>query len=421
MTTPTDPLTPATPPGPWGPPAWQVPAGSAPAAQGSSPAPFSGPPPVVAAGPTSGASVPREYHQALLRPGRQWWRGAVAIAVTAVVYLVGGGVLGILALAYDVQRGAQTAEGVTSSALVLTWPVLLATNLGNALLIPCAMLTQRWLFGVKGNWIHSVAGLFRWRVLARTAVIIVPLWVVYLVVMTLMQPPEGGRPIAWAFLAVVLLTTWLQSAGEEYGFRGILTRSVGSWFADRRVSLVVSALVSAIVFMLAHGAGDPWLIAYYFLFGVAMSIITWRTGGLESSALLHAVNNTVLFIVTALFEGGEATLDRSQGSGGPVLLFPIAMILVVTVGVWYRSKGIERTGVAEVIDRRPEVPAFALKAREADGGQQFPHLPQTPPAPGSQPPPPSGPQPPQPLHVPVVQPPPVPSPGSRPQQPPSAG
>ena len=42
------------------------------------------------------------------------------------------------------------------------------------------------------------------------------------------------------YLAIVLLTTPLQSAGEEYGFRGLVQRSAGSWFRSTRVALVVA-------------------------------------------------------------------------------------------------------------------------------------------------------------------------------------
>ena len=65
-------------------------------------------------------------------------------------------------------------------------------------------------------------------------------------------------------LAIVVLTTPLRATGEEFGSHGPLTRAAGSWVADPRVALVLGTLVSAVLFTVVHGAGDPWLVTYSF-------------------------------------------------------------------------------------------------------------------------------------------------------------
>ena len=127
----------------------------------------------------------------------------------------------------------------------------------------------------------------------------------------------------------MLLTTPLQAAGEEYGTRGLIMRAAGSWVASPLPGLIIAALVPSVLFMLAHGAGDPWLNVYYFLFGVTMSILAWRTGGLEAGIVLHAVNNMLAFGVVIL-AGQEINLDRSAGVGGAFMLVPMAALLIVT-------------------------------------------------------------------------------------------
>lgn len=116
--------------------------------------------------------------------------------------------------------------------------------------------------------------------------------------------------------------------------------------ADPRIALLISTALSATVFCLAHAASDPWLIGYYFFFGVAMSIVVWRTGGLEVSALIHTVNNLLLFTV-AIVMGQDlaAGLDRSDGAGGPWVLVPTLVIAAVTAFVWWwaRRHGVDRT------------------------------------------------------------------------------
>ena len=89
------------------------------------------------------------------------------------------------------------------------------------------------------------------------------------------------------------------------------------------------------MFTLAHGAGDPWLIGFYFAFAVVLSLITWRTGGLELAVLLHAANNLVAFGGLVLLQQDTSTvLDRSAGSAGPSVLLPAVILLLCSGALW---------------------------------------------------------------------------------------
>ena len=57
-----------------------------------------------------------------------------------------------------------------------------------------------------------------------------------------------------------ILLTPLQSAGEEYLFRGWIMQNVGSYFARPLVGLVVSLTVSTALFAAAHLSPDPWVL-----------------------------------------------------------------------------------------------------------------------------------------------------------------
>ena len=107
-------------------------------------------------------------------------------------------------------------------------------------------------------------------------------------------------------------------------------RSAGSWVASPVPGLIIATIVPSLVFMAAHGAGDPWLNVYYFLFGAAMSLLVWRTGGLEAAVVVHAVNNMMAFGIVIL-AGQEINLDRSAGTGGAFMLVPMAVLLIVAV------------------------------------------------------------------------------------------
>jgi uncharacterized protein len=289
------------------------------------------------------------YVQFFRTERNRWWKGIVVIALLVVGYLLISLATSFGAIAIDLATGRITGESLVQGRITITPALLLAVNLSAALTIPLAMLLQWGFYGQPVRWIHSVKGHIRWGLLGRVAVIVVPIWAIYLFSSIFLFPSPPSGPFtaeAIALLAVVLLTTPLQSAGEEYGTRGLIMRAAGSWAADPKIALLVGTGVSAVIFTLAHGAADLWLIAYYFVFGVCMSLVTWRTGGLETSTMIHAVNN-VLFFGIAISFGQDlgAGLDRSAGVGGTFMLVPMILLVAVTAFLWWwaQRRAISRT------------------------------------------------------------------------------
>jgi membrane protease YdiL (CAAX protease family) len=276
-----------------------------------------------------------------LRVAPSWWRGATAILLLIVAFFAASFAFAFAAIAFDIATGAVAADDMAAGKIALTPAQMLANNLALGFLWPVAVLLQWWLFGVRPRWMSSVEGRFRWGWLGRLALIIVPVWAVYVGISFLFSPLDpvviDGTVIA--MLAVVVLTTPLQSAGEEFGARGLIQRSVGSWFSGPRVAFVVSAFVSGAIFAAAHLAGDPWLIAYYFTLGVALSVTARGTGGLEAPILIHVTNNVLLFIPTALMSQMDAAFERGEGTGGPFMLLPMAVCVgAALLTVWWARR-----------------------------------------------------------------------------------
>ena len=326
-----------------------------PAPYGQSGSVLSPPPPPPNPMPAPGT----EYVQFFRTGQNRWWKGLVAIVLLVIGYVIVSLVTGLAAISLDLATGRIDEEALLQGRIVITPALLLSINLSAAIMIPLSMLLQWWLYGQPVRWMHSVRGHLRWGLLARLALIIVPVWLVYvgLSIFVFPQPPGGAFTAeSAALLAIVLLTTPLQSAGEEYGARGLIARATGSWFADARVALVISTVVSATIFMLAHGAADPWLILYYFGFGVAMSIVVWRTGGLEVATLIHLVNNVLLFTF-AIVSGQDlaAGLDRSSGSGGSFMLIPLVVLAATVAVVWWWTRRHDVSRGYEISSRSPEL------------------------------------------------------------------
>jgi membrane protease YdiL (CAAX protease family) len=115
-----------------------------------------------------------------------------------------------------------------------------------------------------------------------------------------------------ALIVVVLLTTPLQAAGEEYAFRGYLLQAVGA--LSRRSWVAI--LVSATLFAMAHGLQNPPLFFDRFMFGAIAAWLVIRTGGLEAGIALHVLNNLLAF-------------------GGAILLGDVSDMLNVSEISWW--------------------------------------------------------------------------------------
>ncbi|MFF0990740.1 CPBP family intramembrane glutamic endopeptidase [Kocuria nitroreducens] len=321
-----------------------------PAGRAGAPTPYPGPPgePVPpTGGPTTAA--PLTHSEFYRTPRNRWWKGFLSILALGAAIMLFSIVLAFAATAIDVLLGSTTMEELGSGQITMTPVLLLATNLSLIASAAVAVLLHRYLHRQPVGTLHSVVGRFRWDWLGRASVVVVPLFVAYVAVVALV---EAQRPVvldatAWAFLAIVLLTTPLQAASEEYMFRGVIQRAAGSWVPGAVPSLVLGTLVSAVLFSLAHFATDVWLIAYYLVFGIAMSLLTQFTGGLEAASLVHAANNVLLFIVSASTGMMSEGFDRSAGAGGPVMLFPMLVVAAVAAVliVLGRRRGLQHRAV----------------------------------------------------------------------------
>ncbi|WP_432519650.1 CPBP family intramembrane glutamic endopeptidase [Kineococcus sp. SYSU DK006] len=283
-------------------------------------------------------------YTALLRDDRhRWWRPLVGLAAAAggllvlLVVLLAGTVVAVLAAA-ALGRGEvpEVDDAQFDVALTSTWWGWLLTNLLLATGIPLAALAVLAGHRRRPGTLSSTAGRFRWRrtgAAALAALVVLGALVALGYAVDPVAPPAD--PVAREvvlLLLVVLLTTPLQAAGEEYVFRGWLSQAVGSWSARPVVGAVVAAVVSAALFGLAHGGQDAWLLTDRVVFGLVASWLVWRTGGLEAAVAVHAVNNLVI-LVPAVLTGTLAQASLATSAPPWVVLSGIAGLLLVAAVV----------------------------------------------------------------------------------------
>ncbi len=300
--------------------------------------------------PTAGPSFapfaddePRSYLHQMRTARYRWWRPLLALAAGLATFFAISMFLSVVWLVLD----PSLLETTDAAAIDPTDPVtMLIGNLMLAGLIPATLVATR-----VGHWrpmgkVWSVTGRIRWGWLLRAALVTTLVWGAYLALAWILSGEEPtARPEHWGWLLLItLLTTPLQAAGEEVAFRGGLMQGVGAWIGRPVLALVVSTVLSAATFALAHTSLDPWILLDLGGMAIACCYLTWRTGGLEAAIVLHVVNNLVITIGLTLLGGiqdayvTEETTSTAGGAGLGVL----ATAVMTAILLWLAR----RSGVA---------------------------------------------------------------------------
>ncbi|PZA23295.1 hypothetical protein DMO24_00615 [Modestobacter versicolor] len=322
--------------------------------------PYPGPPPGRPPRPVTppGApphDTPQPFELLMRTRDWAWWRPVLGVVLFGVVYGVSTLVLGLGFLVTGVVPDLAQVD-LTDVAF------LLISNISLIVAIPVVWLCWAVPHGLRIGWSSSVFGRLRWRLFLpwtwralATLGVAVALGLLIAVAATGADVTGPASSFPWMLL-VVLTTTPLQSAAEEYVFRGYLTQSIAGWIGRPRAGALVAALVTATLFSLAHGPGDFQTFLYRFVIGLALSAVAWLTGGLEASIALHAVNNVVIFLLAGSLGDRAAAAEPVGAVGwGTSLLGMLGMVAFV---VW-----VHRARAAV----RPELlsPALDLRGRLA--------------------------------------------------------
>lgn len=295
---------------------------------------------------------PTQYHHFWRAPGIDLWRPIVVTLLSALAFLALSVIIPGIAVVLEVAAGTISAEEV--EALLYEGRVSPGLVLGNSVAIGLtliAVLLLARLTKQPPRFLHSVLGRFRWKWFLGCAVASL----VILGAHTGIDIARHGvdsldlevRPYTWWLLIGLMLATPFQAATEEYLFRGVLFRTIASWFRAPLVALITGGVLNSALFTVIHGATDPWLNFFYFVLGCLLSYLTWRTGGLEAAVAVHIINNMLGFGFIA-FQDVTTLFDRSEGTGGPFVLVQMLAMVILTavIEVMARRGKIHRVGPA---------------------------------------------------------------------------
>jgi membrane protease YdiL (CAAX protease family) len=298
-----------------------------------------------------------------------WWKpvlGSVLVILGVMVVaplllspiLIGGALLEPGSFVDNLEKAA-TLESVGPAALLY-----LNLSLGAGILVCWSVM--RVVHRMRPRWLTSVMPKMRWKLLfifiGISVIALVAQLIVGLVIEALMAGSQEVAPTGdlndltatTALLAViVLLTTPLQAAGEEYVFRGYLMQALGSLTRSKWVAL----LATATVFAMAHGVQNFPLFFDRFMFGLIAGWLVIRTGGLEAGIAMHILNNFLAFGFALLFSDLSTSLNVSEvgWENIPVTLTQAGTYAVLVVLV-SRKLGVQRRTAPPVEEAPPAGP-----------------------------------------------------------------
>lgn len=261
--------------------------------------------------------------------------GLVAVVLSyQLVYPVG--VQLMLLIGFLVRGGGGTLADYSTRAIAYEYPEgMLAVHVGIALFIPVVLLLVRWMHQRSPRWLVSVQPGPRVRYLLMGLVISG-------VVLGLASWASGDQDLHWSptpqlawWLVVIVVTSPLQAAAEEFMFRGYLSQVLGAVIANKWVVIVLSSAVFAIF----HGTQNLPLLVNRFAFGLLMGTLVVLTGGLEAAIAAHVMNNLLAWGLAAI-SGGVADLRALQTTSWTSTAWSLAAYALAALAMWWLGRAL---------------------------------------------------------------------------------
>lgn len=224
--------------------------------------------------------------------------GLLEVGVAAVTYLAVQMVAGIVLV---LALGTETvvAQGPVATiwlVAIATFAALVAPSVADVIRLRSTAAIG--LVKTSGRWLLIGAGAGFLGFLINRLVVVLYVWISG----DTSNPQQGMADTAMGgsviqFSLLLVLGGLLAPLGEELLFRGVLF----GWL--RRWGFVLAAIISAVVFGLAHGLNVVFPAAI--VLGLLNAYVYEKSGSIWPSVIAHATNNTLVFVIARILAASE--------------------------------------------------------------------------------------------------------------------
>ena len=270
-----------------------------------------------------------------------WFKPLLVGLLTAVFSFMILGITILIGLLWLGDPGL-VIEALTSnsSPYFYSGPGLLMAVGGVSGMLPALALAERIVRGRPFSSYSSSRGGWNWAAFVKCFALAAVVFGAELLAMAFGMPDAGADginkfTIIGAVICIVVVP--LQTAAEEYIYRGLLMQSIGSWTKLPALAVVLSA----IIFGISHSRYDVFGITAVSIQGLGFAFLAWYSRGLEASSAAHAANNLSVFIFSGLGlgSGGSGGIETVLISSGVMLLYCACIVLLDRKFNWFTSQG----------------------------------------------------------------------------------
>jgi len=286
----------------------------------------------------------KNVYLALADQGKNaWWRYAVGIGLTLLIWMVGTAFL--------------TVPFLNAPDSVAAFSVSLLTF---GLLIVGTWLATAWLHRRSFGSLIGPSG----RLNGQRLLLGAGIWAGLLILVTLVNVIFRGDRYTfnasflqgWPYLLLALVLIPLQTSAEEFFFRGYLLQASGRLTKN----WLVLSFLNGVLFTLPHLLNpeveqNDFLIAFlnWFVVGAGWTLITLRSGSLDYALGMHAINNLLLTILFGYTGGSLPPIALFVTEGAQITMYDnVTLFASLAVTYWLISR----------LEKRPAAQAAMAEA-----------------------------------------------------------
>ncbi len=267
----------------------------------------------------------------------KWYKPLITIVLVAILYFVFNT---ILTAVFQAIYGTNVIDGVmnggyetlNSSDVSVYYSYLSMVIFAPAIYIASKIVRDR-----PFSSYSSSRGGWNWKIYFKCLSIPFVIYLAYFLISLLIFNEHGGvSQVSLICMIISLILIPAQCIIEEHVFRGLLMQTLGAWFKNPVLAIVIQAVIFAIV----HSYNSLGVISIG-ISGLIYGLISWRTNGLEASSAIHSINNLMAFFVVALNLSSISSTVTLWDFVSDILLTLVSAIAIYYIGVkkgWFDEK-----------------------------------------------------------------------------------
>ena len=267
----------------------------------------------------------------------KWYKPLIRIVLVVILYLVFEAILTFVFQAIygtnvldSIARGGY--ETLNNSDASVYYSYLSMVMFAPAIYIASKIVRDR-----PFSSYSSSRGGWNWKLYFKCLSIPFAIYFVAFLI-SLFTSNNSGSNSHVSLMAIILSLIIIpaQCIVEEHVFRGILMQTLGAWFNNPILAIIIQAIIFAVV----HSYNSIGVISIG-ISGIAYGLLSWRTNGLEASSAIHSINNFISFFTVAIGVSSISSTVSYTDFAIDITITLISVIALYYVGVkkgWFDEK-----------------------------------------------------------------------------------